>query len=303
MRLAKTHISTCLLTLVAMIAIGGCSGHVSQSAELDIEETQSKIISIHFVEDYDDYFMPGADFSATRADVKDYAKFITIVLFDENGTRKYEMQQKSSDSNFGTIHRRIDFGTYTVVVIANNGDDFYDVNSPTSVTLPKTDGAKVLDTFYYIGEIEISGTSSNNISIQLMRAVSAIGVQMTDSSVPDNFDHFRFELTGGSNEFNPTTGYGVKAVSQVADVVYNSRAIRHGIFTFPLEGNKEGVTFKASAIAKDGSTIISYSFDHLTAAPKNMIIYKGDFFTKTDAAISIPDSETTWTTSEQSLHQ
>lgn len=303
MRLAKTHISTCLLTLVVMIAIGGCSGHVSQSAELDIEETQSKIISIHFVEDYDEYFMPGADFSATRADVKDYAKFITIVLFDENGTKKYEMQQSSWQAYFGTINKRIDFGIYRAVVIANNGDDYCDVNSPTSVTLPKVEGAKVSDTFYYIGEIEVSGTSSNNISIQLMRAVSAIGVQMTDKSVPDNFDHFRFELTGGSNEFNPTTGYGASAVSQVADVEYNSQAKQHGIFTFPLKGNDEGVTFKASAIAKDGSTIISYSFDHLTAAPKNMIIYKGDFFPKTDATISIPDSETTWTTSEQSLHQ
>ncbi len=303
MRFAKTYISTRLLTLMVMIAIGGCSGHVSQSAELDIAETQSKAIRFSLVANETEYFMPGTDISATRADVKDYAKFLSIVLFDVEGTKKYEMLQSYSQIGFGTVNKRIDFGTYTIVVIANNGDDFCNVNSPTSVTLPTDVAAKVSDTFYYFGEIEISGTSANVISIQLKRAVSAIGVQMTDSSVPDNFDHFRFELTGGSNEFNPTTGYGASAVSQVADVKYNSKAKQHGIFTFPLKDNDEGVTFKASAIANDGSTIISYSFDHLTAAPKKMIVYKGDFFPKTNAAVSIPDSETTWTTSEQSLHQ
>lgn len=300
MKHAKTHTATCLLALMTVITIGGCSGYVSPSAEPDITEAQSRTVSFCLLSEEDD--LNGTDSFSTRAAVKSYAKFLTLALFDEDGTKKYEVQQKSSDSDFGTVNKQIDFGTYTVVVVANNGDDFYVVNSPTSVTLP-TSTVKVLDTFCYAGKIVISGTSSSAIPIELKRAVSAIGVQLTDTSIPDNFDHFRFELTGGSTVLNPTTGYGESAVSQVADVNYNSKAAQHGIFTFPVKDNVEGVTFKASAIGKDGSTIVSYSFDHLTAAPKKMIVFKGEFFTKSGITVSIPNSETTWTTSEQSLHQ
>ncbi len=300
MKRAKTHIATCLLALTAVIAIGGCSDHISQSAELDTTEVQSRLVSFCLMSE-DDGTDSTSGFS-TRAAVKNYAKFLTLALFDEDGAKKYEVQQKTSDSGFGTVKELIDFGTYTVVVVANNGDDFYVVNSPSSVTLPTT-AAKVLDTFCYAGKIEISGTSSSAIPIELKRAVSAIGVQLTDTSVPDNFDHFRFELTGGSTVLNPTTGYGASAVPQVADVSYNSTASQHGLFTFPVKDNDGGVTFKASAIGKDGSTIVSYSFDHLTAAPKTMIVFKGEFFVKSGFEVSLPNSETTWTTSEQSLHQ
>ncbi len=300
MRCAKTHIATCLLALMMVTAIGGCSGYVPAQAEPDITEAQSRTVSFCLLSEGGD--LNSTDSFSTRAAVKSYAKFLTLALFDEGGTKKYEVQQKSSDTGFGTVNKQIDFGTYTVVVVANNGDDFYVVNSPSSVTLP-TGTAKVLDTFCYAGKIEISATSSADISIELKRAVSAIGVQLTDTSVPDNFDHFRFELTGGSTVLNPTTGYGEGEESQAADVNYNSTAKQHGIFTFPIKGNDEGVTFKASAIGKDGSTIVSYSFDHLTAAPKKMIVFKGEFFAKSGFAVSIPDSETTWTTSEQSLHQ
>ncbi len=300
MRDMNTRIATGLFVLMTMIAIGGCSeDSVSQSAELDIIEAQSKTISFCLTSAEDG--LHGTDSIFTRAAVKKYAKFLTLAMFDEDGTKKYEVQQKSSDTGFGTVSKQIDFGTYTVVVVANNGDDFYVVNSPSNVTLP-TSTSKVLDTFCYAGKVEVSGTSSSAISIGLKRAVSAIGVQLTDESIPDSFDHFRFELTGGSTVLNPTTGYGTSAMSQVADVNYNSEAVQHGIFTFPVKGNDKGVTFKASAIGKDGSTIVSYSLDRLTAAPNKMIVFKGEFFVESGVTISISDGETTWTTNEQSLH-
>lgn len=291
--------ATCILTLMTVLAMSGCGGSIQTMDEPETADSAVGKKEMRFSVSPITVSTVSMDAVSTRAEVSQYATRLELALFDSDGNKKNEVQSKSTDSDFGSVSMTVDYGTYTMVAVAHKGDQFYDIESPTSV---KAVG-KVFETFYYCGGLTVSASSSDEIAVSLKRAVAAVGVNVTDESLPDSFDHFSFSLTGGSRTLNPSTGYGATSDTQTSSVRYNKNAEMHGIFTFPLKDNDGNVTFTAQAIDADGGAMKTYSFDGLTIKPNDLIVYKGQFFySPSSITLSIPDGNTVWNTTTNDLN-
>lgn len=280
----KTHIFG-IIALAAMMSFSGCTNSIAPSTDSPAEQAEVKYKSLNFnvlgfetvVEDL-----------GTRADESiDNASSITHLTLkffkagsDDNYTLAYEIKKERSNSSesFGTISQVMQFGTYTLVIIANGGAEYYDIESPTSVKSPES-AQKIESVFYYYQkDFTVSDNSEENISIELLRAIGAVGIYVMDTSFPDAFDHFDLTLENGSRNFNPSTGKGVgTATLKKENVKYANTNL--SLFTFIPDDEIKPV-FTVVAKDSEDETLKTRTFDEFTLEKNKGVSFQGVFFGK-----------------------
>jgi hypothetical protein len=108
----------------------------------------------------------------------------------------------AAGETFGQFSTRLGIGSYTMVVIANGGDDAVALTSPTVATYGEN---RVMDTFVNTQTVTVSSGAAVSVSAFLERVVTALVVQSTDNR-PADVTHMRLTYSGGGKGFNPTTG-------------------------------------------------------------------------------------------------
>ena len=166
------------------------------------------------------------DFSGTRATaVGDYTavKMLTLAFYRvSDGTEVYKHTQNRDDNTtfttFGQFSCYLPIGNYTMVVLANAGNNEITLTSPTQASWGTNN---VMDTFVKTQAVNITSTSAVNLNATLERIVSAVAVQSTDVR-PAGVTHMRFTFSAGGKNFNPTTGLATSNTGFVTTMSYTA---------------------------------------------------------------------------------
>ncbi len=216
--------------------------------------------------------------SDTRSGLGDYFSKLNVMLFNEGGERAFSKvkTQVMSDDGFGRMSMTLPPGIYTVVGIGHSSAKSATIKSPTDVRFTATDGEKLTDTFAVCEKIEVSEDATEH-SLPMQRATAMLRLVMTDEQIPATATHIKFDYTGGSANFNPTTLEGItrSTQSEVRTVVSPPE---YEIFTFPYYSTDGLLKVTATALAADGSVVAQQVFEGVEVTRNMITTYRGPFF-------------------------
>ena len=188
--------------MMALIVLAGLGLVSCQSATDDEAQTSSATVHVSIapfelqVTDFD-----GTSQKTVGATESGIAS-LTFAIFDENGENVYNATQNSTDEGFGNFSTELKFGTYTFVAVGCKVGTGATIESKNKVSFT----AECLsDTYSASQSVEISATSSKNISIEMSRPISCLNLKHTNV-LPSTVKKIRFTVANGGKSFDPTTG-------------------------------------------------------------------------------------------------
>lgn len=213
-----------------------------------------------------------------KSDVRlaDVCSRITVALY-KNSERIFYKNQKSTDSDFGTVKFSVPNGDYSLLVLGYSNKD-----AATTTELQKISfNGKVTDTFSYYENINLQ-TGNNNLDIVLKRIVGMFRLVIEDE-IPENVKQLKFFYTGGSSTLDGVTGYGCvdSRQTELRDVTGEETAF--DVYTFPHKEAKP-MKFTVTAMDADGNTICEKEFLDVNVTTNHITIYTGKFFTGSESS-------------------
>lgn len=181
-------------------------------------------------------------------------KKMNIQLFDHTGAKVFEKvkTQLSGDSDFGRLSPDLDEGAYTVVAVAHSSVVSASIRSPQAVHFTASAGEKLTDTFSYCGEIACDGSAVAQ-DCGMQRVTAMVRFIFTDD-MPENVARIKFDYTGGSANYNPTTLQGITKSTQSESRTLSDSGI-YEIYTFPYLSESGVLKITVTPLASDGSAI------------------------------------------------
>lgn len=194
-----------------MLLAASCSNDESLDSGINVSNKQtvaSVVVNVNgFSVEPGDF--PAETRTTTRATaVADYAnvKFLTLAFYASNGTEVFKHTQERGNleegETFGEFSTSLALGNYTMVVVANAGNNAITLTSPTIATYGDNNP---MDTWATIQVVNITSSGAVNLSATLDRMVTALSVQSTDVR-PAEVSHTRITYAAGGKSFNPMTG-------------------------------------------------------------------------------------------------
>lgn len=218
----------------------------------------------------------------------------------QDGVRKEQIDQLSSDDGFGTFNLALQPGTYQLVVLAHSSDANPTMTDPCKITFTNKD--KVTDTFWYGDTLVVNNDST--CQIKLKRAVAMVRLQTTDT-VTNNVKLVRFYYTGGSSTFDALTGVGCVNSKQAVNFDITSdmvgKQMTFDIYTFPKAENN-GLNLKVTTHDKSNNVLVEKTLSNVPVKQNLITLYKGPLFDrsasgKADFHIDL-ESDDEWDTEE-----
>lgn len=175
----------------------------------DVQTQTSEEVLVPVMVRVNGFSISQEEFPTTRSTpASDYngVKALTLAYYKSDGTEVYKHTQLREDqttfTTFGVFSCYLPQNSYTMVVIANGGDNAVTLSSKTSATYGDN---RVMDTFATTQVVNITSTNAVNLEPTLDRVVSALAVRSTDNR-PAGVTHMRLTYSKGGKSFNPTTG-------------------------------------------------------------------------------------------------
>lgn len=217
------------------------------------------------------YQMGSTPFSAlTRA--TDNCTRINYAVYTTSGTRVKQVNQQSSDANFGLASFQLEPATYQLVVVAHSGN-----GNPTMTDFKKiqfTNAQGFTDTFMHTETVEVTD-EQQEISITLDRIVSLCRVVFTND-IPADVATLQFQYTGGSGAFDATTGLGCVKSTQKMEFSVASGQREFDLYTF-LHSAGGTIHLKATALDNAGNVLYEREFD-VPMKQNEITWFSGPFF-------------------------
>lgn len=213
-------------------------------------------------------------FSRASTDVTELCSRLNVGIFSSDGTKVQSVAQKEGDASFGTIALTIPAGTYKLVVIAHNGDGSATITSTEKVTFPSN---KVTDTFYYYGDLVVTG-EKQTYDLALTRAVAMFQLVLTDEEIPSNVAKMKFYYTGGSSTFSPAEGYGCVASKQTEIRTVADGVKTFDIYTMPHSEKDELTKLTVTALDASDNVVKEQVFENIPITRNQITRYNGSFF-------------------------
>lgn len=176
----------------------------------DVQTQTSEEVLVPVMVRVNGFSISQEEFPGTRATtpVGEYngVKALTLAFYKSDGTEVFKHTQLRDDNTtfttFGVFICYLPQENYTMVVIANGGDNAITLTNKTLATYGEN---RVMDTFAATKAVNITNTNAVNVTATLDRVVSAVAVRSTDNR-PAGVTHLRFTYSKGGKSFNPTTG-------------------------------------------------------------------------------------------------
>lgn len=178
-------------------------------------------------------FVPStADMTRGTVAIGDYFSRLAVQIFDQDGNKVFAQSktQAKDDDDFGTLNVGLKTGTYTVVAVGHSSPVTPTIKSTELVQFTAKDGVKNSDTFCHYGQVTINEDGGYH-ELKMNRLTAMVMLSFTDETMPENFAGLKVEYTGGSANFNPSTGEGCTKSSQ--NETRQNRATQYQVFTFP----------------------------------------------------------------------
>ena len=198
------HVMMAAMVLVLSASCTSEQFEEVSNPEVSVAEMAPVTVSVNGIS------MEQQSFTRTRASaVSDYNDITALTLAfykSDTGEEVYKHTQLRNDdttyTTFGEFSTSLSIGSYTMVVVANGGNNTITLTSPTSATYGE---GSVRDTFVATQAVNITSSSTNNLSATLDRVVSALAVESTDER-PASVTQMRFSYSAGGKSFSPTSG-------------------------------------------------------------------------------------------------
>ena len=224
-------------------------------------------------------FTPTTADTRSTAAIGDYFSKINLQAFDADGQKVFDKvkTQTADDPNFGTITLTLAEGTYTVVAVGHSSTKSATIKSPQVVQFTASDGEKLTDTFSWCGTVEVGEGETNYHDLLMNRVAAMIRFQFSDDpdNVPDNFSKMKFDYTGGSANFNPTTAQGCTKSTQSESRQPSSE---YRVFTFPYMAKDGKLQMTVTALDDQQAMIASQVFFDVPVTRNRITTYRGQFF-------------------------
>ena len=232
-------------------------------------------------------FYPG---TPTKAEISigNYFSKLNIMLFDEDGNRAFDKvkTQTADENGYGTLSLALQEGTYTVVAIGHSSRVSATIKSPTVAQFTASNGEKLTDTFCYCGQI-IVGKEKTTHTLVMGRVAAMFRLWLTDDT-PSIVKAFRFDYTGGSANFNPSTGQGITKSSQ-SETRPTSGSGVYQVFTFPYLAASGVLKVTVTALDSNGSSVRQRNFTDVPVTVNMITTYTGPFFEEGDGETTQSD--------------
>ena len=213
-------------------------------------------------------------FTRAATDITDLCTRLNVAIFDADGTKVKTVAQKDTDSDFGTVALTLSAGTYQLVVIAHCCDGSATITSTEKVTFPSN---KVTDTFYYYGDLVVTGEKQVH-DLALTRAVAMFRLVLTDEEIPQNVAKMKFYYTGGSSTFSPAEGYGCVASKQTEIRTVADGVKTFDIYTMPHSEKDELTKLTVTALDAGDNVVKEQIIENIPVTRNQITRYNGNFF-------------------------
>ena len=280
----------CLMTV-------SCSNE-EQDVQTQISEDVLVPVTVHV----DGFSVSQEEFPTTRAttDAGEYSgvKALTLAFYKSNGTEVFKHTQLRDDNTtfttFGVFECSLPMGSYTMVVVANGGDNAITLTNKTSATFGEN---RVMETFLKTQTVNITSTAPVNLEPTVERIVSAVAVQSTDIR-PAGVTHMRLTYSKGGKGFNPTTGLATSNTGFVNLIDFTGEA---GQTTFSggylfLATDEQTMNVTIETLDADGAVLFSKTVNNVPFKRNRQTTLTGAIYSRsTSVSIKINSD---WLTKE-----
>ncbi|PVX50150.1 FimB/Mfa2 family fimbrial subunit [Hallella colorans] len=206
-------------------------------------------------------------------DVRSICSRLNLAVY--NGTQKIkQINQLSTDSDFGTLQLTLPEGKYKIVVLAHNG-----AKNPTMTDIEKIGfNGKLTDTFYYCTNITV-GSEAQSFDVDLKRAVAMVRFQT--NKIPANVSKMKFYYTGGSSSLNALLGGGAVKSRQTEEIAVSTDMVGNpgsfDIFSIP-RSDSNLLTMDVTAFDNENAQIFHKRIDGIQIKRNFITELNGSFF-------------------------
>lgn len=206
---------------------------------------------------------------------------LNFAVYDMSGNRVKQVNQQSSDANFGLASFQLAQGDYLLVVVAHSSDGNPAMANPRKIQFTNAQG--FTDTFLYSGNVTI-GEERKELYVAPRRIVSLCRFIMTDD-YPADVAKMRFYYTGGSGAFDATTGLGcVNSKQSVLFEVADGRKA-FDLYTF-LHATEGTIHLKVTAYDAGDNVLYEREFD-VPMKQNSITLMTGSYFTGSVSVSSV----------------
>ncbi|WP_276909103.1 FimB/Mfa2 family fimbrial subunit [Hallella colorans] len=270
----KTFRGLCVLACVSClfcISFTSCQKAVYDDVDTPVENKAG--IPIKFiVSSFERMDVRSMSFSR-GTDVRSICSRLNLAVY--NGTQKIkQINQLSTDSDFGTLQLTLPEGKYKIVVLAHNG-----AKNPTMTDIEKIGfNGKLTDTFYYCTNITV-GSEAQSFDVDLKRAVAMVRFQT--NKIPANVSKMKFYYTGGSSSLNALLGEGAVKSRQTEEIAVTTDMVGNpgsfDIFSIP-RSDSNLLTMDVTAFDNENAQIFHKRIDGIQIKRNFITELNGSFF-------------------------
>jgi len=205
---------------------------------------------------------------------------ITFCIYSGEGEKpdKIQKDQTVEVENFGSLDILLEEGTYTLVVLAHNGDGNPTMTTPSKTTFNNKKTRKATDTFLYCGEISVH-ENMEPIEVDLERVAAKLELNLTDQTIPESIRKFQIEVVGTSQSLNVYTGLGLNSnkITEVIDVRPDDRVF--DMYMFVREGHST-MNITVAAIDSLDQEYSKMTMENIPVAKNKITRCSGEMFRK-----------------------
>ena len=219
---------------------------------------------------------------------------ITFCIYSGEGDKpdKIQKDQTLETENFGSLDILLEEGTYTLVVLAHNGDGNPTMTTPSKTTFNNKKTRKATDTFLYCQEISVH-ENMEPIEVNLERVVAKLELNLTDQTIPESISKIQIEVVGTSQSLNVYTGLGLNStkITEVIDVQPDDR--QFDMYMFVREGHNT-MNITVTAIDSLDQEYNKMTMENVPVAKNKITRCSGQMFRKqtytAGMAVSVNDA-------------
>ena len=174
---------------------------------------------------------------------------MNFAIYNTAGSRVKQVNQVSTDADFGKASFRLEKGTYQVLVVGHSSSGNPTMTNPAKIQFTNTQGFS--DTFTYYGEVTI-GDDNVDLPVSLDRITSLCRFVLTDESIPSEVKKMQFYYTGGSGAFDAQTGYGSVKSKQTVTYDVSASQRQFDLYSFPYQSTEATLHLTISALDASG---------------------------------------------------
>lgn len=239
--------------------------------------------------------------AATRAQavgVYSGVTYLTLAFYASNGTEVYKATQAKGNipegQTFGEFSTSLPMGSYSMVVVANGGDNAVTLTSATSASFGEN---RVMETFAYSQTVNVNSNAALNLSATLDRIVSCIAVNSSDGRT-DEAKKLRITTTTGGRNFDPTTGLATVNSGITATIMHPEAvgAVTRSATLLFLATDEQTADVTIETLDEDDNVLFSKTVENVPLKRNRWTVLTGAMYQTTAAGTFSVNTD--WLTNE-----